>query len=317
MGSKLRLTMACGDYDRTRPLASGSVRPQDIELNVVCLPSPERHHRMLKKLEFDVCELSLASYFIGREQKLPLVAIPVFPHRRFRHGYIFVNQQAGIRNPKDLEGKRVGVRRFQNTASVWVRGILADEYGVRRESIQWFTEGEEELEVDRPPLVRRTRVPAGKTLDSMLAQGDLDAVIYPEALPTLRASSGPISRLFPDYKSVEQAYFRSTGIFPIMHTVVIKKEVVDQYPWVARAIWEAFEAAKAECYRYWSDERRSFLAWFGHAFEEQRELLGSDPWPYNLADNEKALMTLGRYLVEDGLLASPPVLKRDFLDVGR
>lgn len=307
--------MSCGDYDRTRPLINKSVEPDGISLSITCLSSPERHRRMLVDNEFDVCELSLASFFVARERGVDLRAIPVFPHRRFRHGYIFVNNKSGIRGPEDLAGRRVGVRRYQNTASVWVRGILADDHGMDRASVRWFTESSEELPVAFPEWLSCTRIPKGQTLDAMLAAGDLDAVIYPEALPSLE-NDPHIGRLFPAYKEAEVDYFRRTGIFPPMHTVVIKGEVADREPWVPGAVWRAFEAAKAECYEYLRDQRKSSLAWFGHAWDEQRALLGEDPWPYALDPNRKALQTLCRYLMEDALIARTPDLDATFREPG-
>lgn len=311
--STLNLTLSCGDYDRTQPLITGAVKPERIGLKITCLPSPERHHRMLVNREFDICELSLSSYLIGREQGIPLTALPIIPHRRFRHGYIFINKASGILKPQDLAGKRVGVRRYQNTASVWVRGMLADDYGVNRRSVRWFTEGDEELEVTLPSDLSCTRIAKGSTLDGLLAAGQLDAVIYPEELPSITKSSGQITRLFPDYKRVEMEYFKRTGIFPPMHTVVVKNEILERHPWVAASLWKAFQAAKAACYQYYSDQRRSSLAWFGHAWEEQQAVLGKDAWPHNLEENRKALETLCRYLKEDGLIAKVPDLGARFL----
>ncbi len=312
----LSLSMSCGHYDRTQSLVDGSVKPDGIDWKITTLASPERHNRMLVNREFDVCELSLSSYFIARERRLALSAIPVFPHRRFRHGFIFVNCMAGLQRPADLSGKRIGIRRFQNTASVWVRGILSDEYGVERESIRWFTEGQEELEVNLPPRISTTRVAAGKLLDDMLREGELDAVIYPETIPGLFESSGKIGRLFPNYKEVEIEYFRRTGIFPMMHTVVVKSEILEQYPWVAQSVWKAFQQSKLACFRYLDDQRRSSLAWFGEAWEEQRAILGPDPFPYDMAHNRKAIETLVRYLNEDGLLNRVPNIQDEFVSAG-
>ncbi len=306
--------MSCGDYDRTRPLIDKSVEPEGISLSITCLPSPERHKRMLVDGAFDVCELSLASYFVCRERGMDLRAIPVYPHRRFRHGYIFVNRLADLKGPADLAGKRVGVRRYQNTASVWVRGILGDDFQVDRRSVQWFTEGAEEIALDFPAWLSCTRIAKGRTLDEMLVSGELDAVIYPEALPSL-AGTSQIGRLFENYKEVEVAYFRRTGIFPPMHTVVIKGEILDANPWVAASIWQAFGKAKAACYEYCSDQRKSSLAWFGHAWDEQKAILGADPWPYTLEENRKPLETLCRYLLEDGLITRLPRLADLFLPV--
>lgn len=311
----LQLTLSCGDYDRTRPLIDGLVKAEGVNWSITTLPSPERHHRMLVNQEFDVCELSLASYFIARERQMNLRAIPVFPHRRFRHGYIFVNQAAGIHSPLDIAGKRVGVRRFQNTASVWVRGILSDDYGVDRRSIRWFTEGDEELSVQLPAWLTHTRVPKGESLDALLQAGELDAVIYPETLPGFSSSSGQIGRLFPDYKAVEAEYFKRTGIFPPMHAVVVKTEVLEKHPWVAGSVWKAFVQAKQVCREYWSDQRRSSLAWFGYDWEEQSAILGADAWPYDLENNRNSLETLSRYLFEDGLISKGPNLEEEFVNV--
>lgn len=310
----LHLSLSCGDYDRTHPLIEKSVEPEGISLAVTVLSSPERHRRMLVDREFDVCELSLASYFVCRERGMDLRAIPVFPHRRFRHGYIFVNRDSGLKAPKDLAGRRVGVRRYQNTASVWVRGILSDDYQVDRRSVQWFTEGAEEIALEFPSWLSCTRIAKGGTLDAMLVAGELDAVIYPEALPSL-AGDSRIGRLFEDYKEVEVDYFRRTGIFPPMHTVVIKGEILDANPWVAASVFRAFGAAKAACYEYSGDQRKSSLAWFGQAWDEQREILGADPWPYTLEGNRKPLETLCRYLLEDGLITKTPRLDDLFLPV--
>ncbi len=311
----LPLSLSCGHYDRTQPMIDGTVKPEGIAWKITTLPSPERHNRMLVHREFDVCELSLSSYFIARERNMPLTAIPVFPHRRFRHGFIFINCEAGILKPGDLAGKRMGIRRFQNTASVWVRGILADDYGIKRDSIRWFTEGQEELEVKLPPQISATRVSGGKLLDDMLVAGELDAVVYPETLPSL-GSSGKIGRLFPNYKQVEIEYFKRTGIFPIMHTLVVKSEILERHPWVAQSVWDAFQQSKLACYRYSDDQRRSALAWFGEAWEEQRVILGPDPWPYDMAHNRKAIETLVRYMNEDGLLTRVPNIEKEFLNVG-
>ncbi len=312
----LQLTLACGDYDRTHPLIDGIVQPEGISWKITAhLSSPERHHEMLVNQAFDVSELSLASYFISRERMMNLRAIPVFPHRHFRHGYIFINRNSGIHKPSDLAGKRVGVRRFQNTASVWVRGILADEYGIDRRSIKWFTEGDEEIPVTPPAWLSCARIPKGKTLDDLLAAGELDAAIYPEVIPSLSQSAEQVCRLFPNYKQVEIDYYKRTGLYPLMHTVVVKGEILDRHPWVAASVWKAFQQAKLECYKYLSDPRRSSLGWFRHAWEEQIEILGADPWPYDLELNRHALETLCRYLVDDGLLARAPTIEEAFVNV--
>jgi 4,5-dihydroxyphthalate decarboxylase len=297
----LELTISCQHYDRTLPLLDGTVKLEGISPKFVVLGSRDRHHRMLANQEFDVSELSLSSYLITRTLDMPFKAIPVFPHRRFRHGYVYVNKDAGISKPTDLAGKRMCLRRYQNTASTWMRGIMSDDFGFDRRSVSWLIEDEEELPVNLPDDLSRARLPEGRTMIEMLEAGELDAAISGGPLPL----TGNIRRLFPNYKEVELDYFKRTGFVPPMHTLVIKDEIMAQHPWVAASLWKAFEAAKKVCYDYHSDQRRSSLIWFGNAWEEQRAILGEDPWPHDLEANRKAIETLSRYQVEDGLVAEP------------
>ena len=299
--ARLQLTLACGDYDLTQPLTDGTVRPRGIDLVVVTLPSPERHWRMLRHEEFDVCELSMASYLVERSRGERFVAIPVFPHRRFRHSYVFVNADKGIEGPQDLAGRRVGLRTFQNTAGVWVRGMLQHDYGVDLGSIQWVTQDEEDVPIDAVRRFRVERVPQGTTIDEMLVRGELDAVIYPDTLPSFERQVPSVRRLFRDARAEEEAYYRRTGIFPIMHTVVVKGSVIERWPWVAVNLLEAFELAKQECYRRLRDPRRVSLAWALHLLEEQRRILGPDPWAYGLEPNRRAIETIALYAYEQGL----------------
>ncbi len=303
--SKLRLTLACGDYDLLRPLIDGTVVPKGIELTLATLPSPQRHWRMLRHEEFDVCELSMASYLADRSTRERFIAIPVFPHRRFRHSYIFVNVEAKIHRPADLKGRHIGLRTFQTTAGVWARGILQHDYDVDLRTIEWLTQDEEDLPLRAAEHFRLHRVPAGKDVDLMLVHGELDAVIYPEVLPSFRAGHPVVARLFPDYKTEEMAYFQRTGIFPIMHTVAFQRRVVEQDPWIAVNIMEAFEASKAECYRQLRDPRRISLAWVMHLLEEQEREMGPDPWAYGLEPNREALQAILRYADEQSITSRP------------
>ncbi|MBV9121107.1 MAG: ABC transporter substrate-binding protein [Chloroflexi bacterium] len=311
---KLQLTLACGDYDLTRPLREETVRPESIELTVVNLTSPERHWRMMRHLEFDVCELSMASYMLARDLGLAeYTAIPVFPHRRMRHSFFLVNSAAGIEAPRDLEGKRVGLRTLQNTASVWMRGILQDEYGVDLQSITWVTQDDEDIEFSPPSWMKLDRTPPGESLDSQLQSGGLDCAMYPDLLPSfVQAAGGTIRRLFPNAKAEEIAYFRRTGFFPIMHTVVIRNGVLDRNPWVAKSMFKAFDRAKAEMWRNMLDPRKVSLVWMQDLLEEQRALMGPDPWAYGLAPNRGALEALARYGQLCGLVRKPPASIEDW-----
>jgi 4,5-dihydroxyphthalate decarboxylase len=301
--ANIHLTMSCGDYDRTRPLIDGSVQPEGIDLTVIPLPTPERMFRMLQYDEFDVCESSSAMFLAARARGRRWTAFPVFPHRRFRHSYVFIRGDAGIRSPSDLAGRRVGVAVYMNSAALWIRGNLQHDYRVPLESITWVTGADEEIEDWQPPAgIRIERCPPGERLQNLLLRGDIDAQIFPDVLESFRTGDSRVQRLFPNYKEVEQDYFRRTGIFPIMHVMVVRDEVLERDPWVATALTKAFQRAKEACYAWIRDQRKSSLAWYGALWEEERALLGPDPWPYTFAENRATLETLLEYAHEQGLI---------------
>lgn len=303
MTNPIRLSLACGSYDINRALIDGEVTPHGIDLTVLTYPSPQRHWRMGRHGEFDVCEFSMASYlmFHGRPAN-PFTAIPVFPHRRFRHSFIFVNTEAGVRTPKDLEGRRVGVRTWQTTAGLWGRGILADQYGVDLSKVAWFSQDEEDVAFTPPAGISLERVSEGKTVTGMLEEGELDGLIYPEMPESVLRGDKRVARLFPDYKAEEIAYFEKTGFFPIMHTVVIKRTVLQENPWVAVNMMQAFRQSKDLAFRRMQDPRTISLAWVRDLIEEQERILGSDPWSYDFAANRKAVETMIRYSHEQGMI---------------
>ena len=241
--SKLRLTMACSNYDRTRALFDGRVAVDGVDLNALDLAVEEIFFRMLRHHEFDVAEMSLSSYVLSLFSENPrLIAIPVFPSRFFRHSCIFVHAGSGIREPRDLIGKRVGVPEYQMTAGVWIRGALADHYGVPVSSVAYFRGGEEtpgrpeKIAISLPPEIRVETIPEGHTLSTMLASGEIDAVYTARMPSTFADGSGKVRRLFENYQQVEQEYFARTKIFPIMHTIVIRRDVYERSPWVAQSL---------------------------------------------------------------------------------
>jgi 4,5-dihydroxyphthalate decarboxylase len=303
---RLQLTLACGDYDINQGLIDGSVQPEGVDLVTISLGSPERHWRMMRGREFDICELSLASYLIIRDQhSLPFIAIPAFPHRRFRHSYIFVNSGAGIDVPRDLEGRKVGIRTWQNTAGLWIRGMLEDEYGVDLTTIQWYRQDEEDIPLALPPKLKLTQLAREQNLNRMLVDGEVDALVFPELPSAFKQGDSRVRRLFADAKAEEQRYYRATGLFPLMHTVVIKEDVLEQYPWVANSVLKAFRQSKDLAWRRMEDPRRISLAWVRELIEEQRALMGTDPWPYDLPANRKALETMIRYSHRQAMINQP------------
>ena len=308
--SKLRLSLACWDYDRTRALADGSVQPDGIELTYLNLPVEETFFRMLRHREFDAAEMSLSSYAVSlaREPR-PFVAIPVFPSRFFRHSCIYVNAKAGVREPRDLIGKRVGTPEYQMTAPVWIRGILAEHYGVPVDSVTYFTGGEEEpgrdekIALDLPANIRVQRIGPTQTLAGMLDAGEIDALHTARMPSTFRAGNPNVRRLFDDYVGVEQQYFRDTGIFPIMHTVVVRRDVYDKNRWIAQSLYKAFVQAQRRTYDdlYVTAALKAMLPWLTAHVEEARALMGADYWPYGFAPNRSTLATFLRYHHEQGL----------------
>ena len=310
--SKLNLTLACGDYDFLRPLINGETQPEGVDLNVLTMPSPERHGRMLRHEEFDVCELSLVAYLVARDRGCDYNAIPVFPHRRFRHSYMVKRTGCGIDKPADLNGKRVALDTLQNSAGLWMRGILQDHYQVDLKTIEWWCQEEEDIPLEPASWMRLKRVAPGKNVDQMLLDGELEAALYPETLPSVRKGSPKVALLFPEPKAAEIDYYRKSGIFPIMHTVVIKNHILEKHPWLAINFVRAFQKAKELCFDRMKDPRSFALVWVQDLLREQREIFGPDPWPYNLDDNRKALEAVVRYEYEQGMIKHKPEVEELF-----
>ena len=300
--TNFQLTLSCGDYDRTRPLIDGTVPTPDLNLHIIPLPSGERHTRFIRNLEFDVCELQIAQYLGLKSRGAPITAIPVFPHRRFNHSCVMVRLDSDIARPQDLRGRRVGVHGHFNPIALWIRGLLQHEFDLPPSEIHWVADGAEDVAGWSPPSwLRIERAPAGRKMQDLLKSGELDAQILSDSGADASTINKVVRRLWPNYREVEVDYYRRTGIFPIRHLVVVKEEVLQRDPDVAVHLVRAFEDAKQQAYKYWADHRRSSLAWFGAEQEEERALLGPDPWPYSVDKNQVVLETLLDYAFEQGL----------------
>ena len=307
---KLRLSLACSNYDRTRALLEERVPIDGVELTYLNLSVEEIFFRMLRHREFDVAEMSLSSYTLSLfRDNPPFIAIPIFPSRFFRHSCIYVHAGSGICEPKDLIGKRIGNPEYQMTAPVWIRGILSDEFAVPVSAATYLSGGEEEpgrpekLALSLPPIFRVEAIPATKTLSQMIASGEIDALYTARAPSTFTNGSGPVRRLFANYAEVEHAYYQKTRIFPIMHTVVIRRDIYEKYPWVAQSLFKAFLAAQREVYQDLHDSAalKLMLPWLLWHAEETEKVMGPDFWPYGLEQNEHTLSTFLRYSYEQGL----------------
>ncbi|WP_454825838.1 ABC transporter substrate-binding protein [Paraburkholderia xenovorans] len=306
---KLQLSYAGHVSDRIQDLYCGTVAPEGIDLYFIPLQPFEAFNRMLHG-DFHCAEMSFSTYVIRIAQgKLPFVAIPVFPARTFRHGAIYVNRHAGIFKPEHLAGRCVGVPEYQMTAAVWARGMLQHEYSVKPADMKWVTGGLREA--GRKPMIDLDfdgidiRYEQHKTLNDMLLSGEIDALIAPQVPPALLAGHPDLDYLFPDYPEVERAYFRKTAIFPIMHVVVIQREIYEQHPWAAVSLYRAFEQAKRNCMNNLAVEEPLpvSLPWLPNYAKSIRELMGDDYWPYGIEKNRGTIDALCQYTWEQGLAA--------------
>lgn len=324
--SGLRLSFACGLYDRMLPLYTGEVQPEGIDLDYVAIDSPrDIFDRMAGGLEFDAAEMS-SSEFISRKSagKCPFVAIPVFPSRVFRHGFIAIHRGSGIRTPRDLEGKRIGVPLYTMTAAIWIRGHLQHEYGVDLSTIHWV-----QGSINSPgahgnpsvlPPVKSVPIEineSGKSLSQLLDEGAIDATIG-TSLPLAIRHNPEVRRLFPDFREIEKKFYARTGIFPIMHLVAIRRDVYEKHPIIATSLYKAFCESKdraLEKMRY-TGALRYMLPWMTADLDEIDEVFGGDPWPYGVAANTPTLEALVTYMVEQSLIAAPMRLDDLFVPTG-
>ncbi|WP_163509195.1 ABC transporter substrate-binding protein [Fodinicola acaciae] len=309
MSVRVPITLACWDYDRTQALADGRIRPEGVDLTYLRLPVEETFFRMARYQEFDAAEMSLSSYVLSLFGAAPFVAIPVFPSRAFRHNGIYVRADNAMHELAQLRGKVVGVPEYQVTAAVWQRGILAEFHDVPVESVRYRTGGlhqpgrVEKIELRLPGGVEVEPIPADRTLTEMLLAGEIDALYSPRTPPSMLDGDRSLRRLLAAPRLAEEAYFAETGIFPIMHVIVLRREIYDQHRWLARSLFQAFTAAKHEVQAQLAETAatRYMLPWLYDAVEHTRRVMGADFWPYGLRANEKTLSTFLRYSYEQGL----------------
>jgi 4,5-dihydroxyphthalate decarboxylase len=318
MTNKLELTMACGLYDRMLDLYRGDVRPAGITLNFIPMDGSagarEIFDRMGGNLEFDVAEMSSSEFFARRSAgESPLVALPVFPSRVFRHGMVSINRRSGIKSPKDLEGKRIGVPIYSMSAAVWMKGHLQHDYGVDLSTIQWV-----EGAINHPgphghpsilPLLRPARIEkntSGKSLSDLLESGGIDAIIG-TVLPDAIHHNPDIARLFPDYRAEEKAYYKRTRIFPIMHLLAVRRDVCEAHPFIASSLFDAMCESKERARLRMRDlgTLNYMLPWMTADLDEIDEVFGGDPWPYGIEPNRPTLEALMTYLADQAIIKEP------------
>jgi 4,5-dihydroxyphthalate decarboxylase len=305
------VTIACGNYDRTRAIKDGTVKIEGCSVTYLPLYPEEIFHRAFKFHEFDISELSFSSYVRTVAAGEPAyIAIPAFVSRIFRHSGIYVRNGAGIDKPEDLRGKRVGVPEYQITAVVWMRGLMQHEYGVLPAEIHWRSGGQEEPgrheRTPLKPIVGLDLQPIGKdqTLVDMLRAGELDALFTARAPSSFVNGEPHIARLFADTRAAEQAYYRKTRLFPIMHLIGIRKTLAERHPWLATSVYKAFCQAKALAIADLRDVNALTvtLPWLEAETNETGALMGDDFWKYGVSENRPEIDALTQYLHEQGLV---------------
>lgn len=324
--TNLPITFACGLYDRMLALYTGEVRPEGIDLRYVIEEGPRNiFDKMAGELAFDACEMS-SSELVCRlaAGQSPFLAIPVFPSRMFRHSYVVINRRSGIRSANDLEGKRIGVPIYTVSAAVYIRGMLQHEYGVDLAKLRWL---QGDMETPKPrhgnpnvmPLLKPVAIESnrsGKSLSQLLADGEIDAIIA-AFLPSCFGKHPDVVRLFPDYREVETAYYRKTGIFPIMHLVTIRRDVYERHPFVAQSLYDAFCRSRALALERMLGRGATpvMLPWLKSDTERMIELMGGDLWPYGIEPNRKTLEAFVTYLTEQAMIAAPIPIEDIFVPV--
>ena len=315
--TRLKLKIACDPFESVRALEDRRIEPDGIELEFQPeMSNPVRHKAMARDLAFDVCELNISTYLIARDRGAALTALPIFLFRKFRHGNIFINPASGIRAASDLAGKRIGCPTLQAASNVWIHGILQDAGELAHNSVTWVVERDEDINFSPRPDLRMERVPRGSNIIDMLMAGELDAVTAPQTPAPLIAGDRRIARLYGDYVERERRYYLETGLFPIMHVTAAPRELLEREPWIAGSLVAAFETSKHAAYRHFANTRVGTLAWFGAQWEEERLLLGDDPWPYGLTPlNRRNIETAIRYTHEQGLISRSMSIEELFTPV--
>lgn len=303
MTTKLTLTLACTASDRTRPVLDGRVTVPGVDLLPLIGEPEDIFRRALCDRAFEITELSMGSHIVTTARgDSPYVGVPVFLSRAFRHSAIYIRTDRGIRGPADLAGRTIGLPEYQQTAALWVRGILREHYGVDTRRIAWRT-GSERVAITLPEGFDVQ--PLGMDLPRALAEARIDALIAPRPPACFLDGSAPVARLYPDYRAEEIAWHKATGFFPIMHCLAVRKDVAERHPWLPLELFRAFAKARALSLSELQlvNVLRVSLPWIAAAYEEQAAIMGGDPWPYGFAHNRDEIAAMIRYAVADGLAA--------------
>lgn len=320
--SKLQLSIATWDYDRVRPLIDGRVTVEGCDLNYLPMSVEECFQRAYLHGEFDVTELGFSPFLIAKSRGLTdYEAIPVFLSRMFRHSAIYIRTDRGITRPEDLRGRRIGVPEYQMSAALWARGMILDDHSVRPDEMTWVQGGlevpgrREKFPLNLPAGFPLEFAPEGKSLSQMLVEGELDAIFSARAPSCLADGHPNVGRLYPDYKTAEAEYYRRTGVFPIMHAVGIRRELVERHPWLPVSLYKAFSRARdiAEQDLREVAALKTMLPWLAADLDHTEAVMGRNFWPYGIGPNRKALDLMLRYSYEQGMSVRHMSIEEVFL----
>jgi 4,5-dihydroxyphthalate decarboxylase len=299
----MTLTLASTLSDRTRPVHDGRAKVEGFDIAPLAGEPEDLFRTAMREATHEITELSMASHMLSVARGDSLyIGVPAFPSRAFRHGAIYVRTDRGIARPEDLAGRTIGTPEYQQTAALWVRGMLREQHGVDTRGIAWRSGGER-TPLDLPPGIDLQVIASGDTLEAMLAEGRIDAFIGPRPPACFLDRSAPVARLFADTRAAEETYFRATGFFPIMHCIAVRRDVADAQPELPAALHRAFAQAKAQALAELSmvNVLRVSLPWIAQEAARQTEIMGGDPWPYGFARNRDEIAAMCRYAVADGL----------------
>jgi 4,5-dihydroxyphthalate decarboxylase len=308
MADKPTLSLAAGYHLRAKALCDGRVTLKNFALKAIAFENDGEGHDQFMAGKFDAGEFSLAMYLALKSRGAPFMAIPVFPNRKFRQSYIFVPENSPLKEPAQLKGKKVGIPSWLNTAGLWARGILSDEYGVKAQDIHWIMPRKSKVEISLPSGTRLDVVASENSLAARMLKGELDAIIVPD-FPDEKGWR----RLFADSKAVEQEFYRRSGIFPTSHAITFHAAYLEKNPSAAQEMFDACVEAKNLALRDDADATYSNFVWNRQAWEEQQAVMGADPWKFGIKHNEKVLNTMVRFAGEQGLLARPVTLSDLFV----
>jgi len=302
--AKLKLTVACDKYDYLQPLREGKVQAEGIDLNVITVESGIRHQRMYHYGEYDACEFSMSSYLVAKSQDVGWFhAIPFFPRRMFTHKFCFIRAGDGIKKPSDLKGARIGLRSYENTLALITKGMFHNTYDLPVTDVTWVIINKEPVGSKLPASIKVEQVEGEWSLEDLLLQGKVDAEAEPDLPAGWIRGEGTVARLFPDFESEEREYYKKTKIFPIMHPIIIKTDILTSNPWVATSLYEAFMASRRAYDDFMQQPHRLSFAWGRSYLEEERKFFGKHPFYQGMKENYHDIQNMITFAQQQGMLA--------------